>query len=72
MYAMRRDDPRFAVPKGEKCRVIACPGCRSAIRIWAPGCDPSERNPIKSYVIVALVIAAIVAGLIYYNSQVAR
>jgi hypothetical protein len=56
-FAFRPGDPRVAVPEGQRNRVIACPGCRTPIRVWGPGGPP---RGIPGYVIaIAIVIGAI-------------
>jgi hypothetical protein len=63
MYAYQPSDPRFAVPEGKTCREMACPACRGAIRVWAPGRSPSERKSAWPYVVVAIIIIVIVVYL---------
>jgi predicted RNA-binding Zn-ribbon protein involved in translation (DUF1610 family) len=60
MFAFRGDDPRFAVPKGNNCRVMACPGCGGLIRRWAEGRSPSVLNYVVPWALVAIVIIVIV------------
>lgn len=62
-YAYQPGDPRFAVPKGQTNRVMACPACRGAIRVWAPGHSPSDTKSMWPYVLVAVVIIIIVIAL---------
>ncbi len=62
-YAHRQGDPRFAVPEGKASRVMACPACGGAIRVWAPGASPSERKSVWPYIVVAIVIIIVVVYL---------
>ena len=62
-YASRPGDPRFAIPKGKASRVMACPACGGAIRVWAPGASPSATNSVWPYIVVAIVIIVVVVYL---------
>jgi transcription elongation factor Elf1 len=60
-YAYLPSDPRFAVPKGKANRVMACPACGGAIRVWAPGASPSAMTSVGGYILIAIVIIVVVA-----------
>jgi hypothetical protein len=59
LFAFPPGDPRMLVSKRERCRVLACPGCRSAIRVWAEGAEPRPASALRSILVVAIAIAAI-------------
>ena len=64
MYAYRPGDPRFAVPQGQSSRVMGCPACGGAIRVWAPGASPSAMNSVGCYIVVLIVIIIIVVAFL--------
>jgi hypothetical protein len=58
-YAFPPNDPRVAVPPGQKNRVLDCPGCRSPIRVWAAGAGPKPGGSMGCWIVVALIVAAL-------------
>jgi len=63
-FTFQPGDRRFAVPKGQVNRVMACPGCGGAIRVWAPGADPSEKSSAGSYILAGIVIIVVITYVI--------
>jgi len=63
-FAYQPGDPRFAVPKGKANRVMPCPACGGAIRVWAPGASPSATNSVWRYILAAIVIIIVAAYLL--------
>jgi hypothetical protein len=55
-YAYQPGDPRFAVPAGQANRVVTCPGCRGAFRVWAEGASPRSGRSVGWYIGVAIVV----------------
>jgi hypothetical protein len=52
----------MVVSQRERCRVLACPGCRSAIRVWAEGAEPRPAGAGRFILGIAIVIVAIFIG----------
>lgn len=66
MYAFRASDPRFAVPPGERARVLNCPACGGMIRVHPPGGAPAPG--ISKGCLITVVVAIILLVLILRNS----
>jgi hypothetical protein len=56
-YAFLAGDPRVAVPKGQRNRVIVCPGCQGLIRVWGPGGPPSKA--VGYFIAIAIVVGVV-------------
>jgi hypothetical protein len=65
-YSFHPSDPHLAVPEGQRNRVIACPGCKTPIRVWGAGGAPPP-SKAGSYVRAIVIVIVIGAAFVLYQ-----